>query len=96
MPTAISSNSVPNEIEHQVLEAAVELVEPPADGKQAQRADQHHLEPDVEVEQVGGDERAAHAGQKAVDKRQQQAVVIGPASASLARNNKDGQRPSGR
>jgi hypothetical protein len=63
------------QVEREVLEGGVELIDAAADGEQAHRADQHQFEPDIEVEQVGGAERAADAGQQAMHKRQQQRVL---------------------
>ena len=48
---------------------AVELVPAAADHEQAEGRDQHHLEPDVHVEDVAGQERAADAGEQRVGQR---------------------------
>ena len=51
-----------------VLDPAVELRALAAEHQQAERGDQHHLEPDVQVEEVAGQEGAADAQQLDVER----------------------------
>ena len=55
-----------DQVEADVLGRAVELVLAAADDEQAEGGDQHHLEPDVHVEDVAGQEGAADAGEHGV------------------------------
>ncbi len=53
-----------DQVDGRVLDRAVELRLLAAERDQRERGDQHHLEPDVEVEQVAGEEGAADAAQQ--------------------------------
>ena len=50
---------------HAVFHRAVELQRIAGEHDQPERGDQHHLEPDIEVEQIAGQEGAADASQQA-------------------------------
>ena len=52
-----------------VCEGGVELRARPVQGHQHEGGDQHHLEPDVEIEDVPGEEGARDAHQQDVDQR---------------------------
>jgi hypothetical protein len=53
-----------DEVQRHVLDPAIELLAPPTEDQEAEGRDQHHLEPDVEVEEVAGQERPADPGQQ--------------------------------
>jgi len=58
-----------NQIDRDIFDPAVQLRLVAAKHEQSERGDQHDLEPDIEVEQVAGHERTAHAGEQRLEQR---------------------------
>ena len=68
-PIAVSRNADASRFRPDVGERRMELRARAVQRHQHERGDQHHLEPDVEVEDVAGQEGAGHAHQQHVDER---------------------------
>ena len=62
--------------------------------QQAERGDQHHLEPDIEVEQVAGQERAAHPAQAAAAAGDRSRSGARRSSSSICAQKDDDQQRS--
>ncbi len=58
-----------DQVDRDVLEGGLDLRAGPVQRHQHERRDQHHLEPDVQVEEVAGEEGARHAHQQDLDQR---------------------------
>ena len=57
------------QVEADVGECGVELGTRPVQRHEHERADQHHFEPDEEIEDVAGEKRTGHAHQDQLDER---------------------------
>jgi hypothetical protein len=71
-----------DEVEKGVFDAAIELCALVAQHKQAEGGDQQHLEPDIEIEDVPGQEGAGHAGH---DQQQERVETVAPAGGRRRR-----------
>ena len=79
-----------DQVERDVFDAAIKLFLLAAQNQQAKGRDQHHLEPDIEVEDIAGQKRAADTGQQHLEQR----VIAQPflARVNIAKRiDRDGQ-----
>jgi len=58
-----------DEVDGHIFDAAVELCLVAAQDQETEGGDQHHLEPDIQVEQIAGDEGTADPGQEHLEQR---------------------------
>ena len=68
-PSAVKKDGRRDQVDGDVLECRLHLRARTVQRHQHERRDQHHLEPDVEVEQVAGQERTGDAHQQDLDQR---------------------------
>jgi hypothetical protein len=68
-PDARQEQDRRDQVERDVFHPPVDLFAPPAQDEKPEGRDQHHLEPDIEVEKIAGEEGPGHPADQEIEER---------------------------